>query len=77
MSNYLFLPYQSHHVFYLSPYNLTLTLLIDGLDSTPEHLEIVLDKAALEQFYLGVFWFFRVVTIPTMLQAYYNITTIM
>jgi len=76
MSNYLFLPYQSH-IFYLSHYNLTLTLLIDGLDSTPERFEIVLDKAALEQFYLGVFWFFRVVTLPAVLQAYYNITAIM
>jgi hypothetical protein len=40
-------------------------------------VEIVVDKAALEQVYLGVFWFFRVVTIPAMLHAYYNITGIM
>jgi len=84
MSNYLFLPYQLHHTFYLSPYNLTLTSLIDSLslrrpelNSLPDNVEIVLDNAALEQVYLGVFWFFRVVTIPAMLHAYYNITGIM
>jgi len=68
---------------FLLSYNLTLTLIIDGLslrrpefDSTPDHVEIVLDKAALEHVYLGVFWFFRVVTVPAMLHAYYSITGI-
>ena len=48
--------------FYLTPYNLTFTLLIDAFspwrlefDSTPDHVEIILDKAALEQIYVGVF----------------------
>jgi hypothetical protein len=74
MSNYHFIPYQSHQIFYLSPYNLTLNLSIDGLspwrsefDFKPDNVEIILDKTALKEVYLENFGFSLFFTIPAMI----------